>query len=231
MINGKTILAVIPARGGSKGVPRKNVRELNGKPLIAWTIQEARQSQYIDRLILSSDDDEIIQVAQEWGCEVPFKRPKELASDQTPGISPVLHAVQQCPDHDYVVLLQPTSPLRSVSDIDGCIQKCIAQGAPACVSVAESQHSPYWMYTLDSLNHMNPLIGNHAPVLRRQDSPSIYMLNGAVYVARTDWLIEHKTFVGQDTLGYPMTLERSIDIDSEIDLVIADYLLQHQIQG
>ncbi len=114
MIAGKTVLAIIPARGGSKGVPRKNIRLLAGKPLIVWTIDEAKKSKYIDRFILSSEDDEIIKIAREYGCEVPFKRPIELAQDDTPGIEPVIHAINTLEDkYDYVVLLQPTSPLRT----------------------------------------------------------------------------------------------------------------------
>ena len=121
MIEGKKVLAVIPARGGSNGVPRKNIIDVGGKPLIAWTIEEARKSKYIDRLILSSDDREIIEIAKRWGCEVPFEQPAEMARDGTPGIAPVLHAIEMLPDYDYVVLLQPTSPLRQVEDVDGCI--------------------------------------------------------------------------------------------------------------
>lgn len=117
-----TFLAIIPARGGSKGVPRKNIRNLAGKPLIAWTIEEAKKSKYINRVILSSDDNEIIEIAKNYNCEVPFVRPKNIAEDNTPGIDPVLHAIKQCPGYDYVVLLQPTSPLRTVEDIDGCIR-------------------------------------------------------------------------------------------------------------
>jgi CMP-N,N'-diacetyllegionaminic acid synthase len=120
MFEGKTILAIVPARGGSKGVPRKNIRLLAGKPLIAWTIDEAKKSRYIDRLILSSEDDEIIEVAREFGCEIPFKRPDELAQDDTPGIESVIHAINTLEEkYDFVVLLQPTSPLRTVEDIDG----------------------------------------------------------------------------------------------------------------
>ena len=126
MLNGKTILAIIPARGGSKGIPRKNIKPLAGKPLIAWTIEEAKKSKYIDRLILSSEDEEIIRIAKKWGCEVPFVRPKEFAEDETSGIEPILHAIETLSEkYDYVCLLQPTSPLRTVNDIDGCIKKCI----------------------------------------------------------------------------------------------------------
>lgn len=226
MIDGKTVLAIIPARGGSKGVPRKNIREVAGKPLIAWTIEEAKKSKYIDRLILSSDDAEIIAVAKAWGCEVPFVRPAELAQDETPGIDPVLHALDMQPGYDWVVLLQTTSPLRSVADIDGCIETCAANRAHACVTVAEAEQSPYWMYTLGSGGAMQPLIAKGKDFARRQDLPAVYALNGAVYVAQCDWLRQHKTFVSGETLGYVMPRERSLDIDTELDLQILNIRYQ-----
>src|SRR5271157_3678171 len=142
MIQNQSVLALIPARGGSKGVPRKNLREIAGKPLIAWAIEAGRQSRYIDRLILSSEDPEIMAQARSWGCEVPFVRPAELARDDTPGMEPVLHALTALPEeYDYVVVLQPTSPLRLAEDIDGCLETCLRQEAPACVTVAEVDQS------------------------------------------------------------------------------------------
>jgi len=226
MIGGKTVLAVIPARGGSKGVPRKNIRDVAGKRLIAWTIAAARKSVYIDRLILSSDDPEIIRVAGEWGCEAPFVRPAELARDDTPGIDPVLHALDALPDkYDYVVLLQPTSPLRAAQDIDGCIEKCSQTAAVACVSVTLPEKSPYWMFTLDGQGAMHPLLEAAGRYARRQDLPAVYALNGAVYVARTGWLAVTRTFVDAGTLAYVMPAERSLDIDSETDLLLAGMLL------
>lgn len=218
------ILAIIPARGGSKGVPRKNIRDLAGKPLIAWTIEEAKKSRYIDKLILSSEDDEIIEVAKQYGCEVPFKRPLELAQDDTPGIEPVLHAIEQCPGYDYVVLLQPTSPLRTVEDIDGCIEKLLNNNADFCVSVTEPEKSPYWMYTLEE-DRMVPLLPQDELVARRQDLPKVYALNGAVYVAKTRCLIIEKSFLVKDTLAYIMKSERSLDIDNELDFIICDKML------
>ena len=140
MIDGRSVLAIIPARGGSKGVPRKNIRPLGGKPLIAWTIEAAHRSAWIDRLILSSEDQEIIDTACAWGCDVPFVRPAELARDCTPGIDPVLHALKQLPSFDLVVLLQPTSPLRSAADIDRCIERCQRGGAPAAVTEIGRAH-------------------------------------------------------------------------------------------
>lgn len=226
MIGGKTVLAIIPARGGSKGVPRKNIRQVAGKPLIAWTIEEAKKSKYIDRLILSSDDDEIIEVAKNWGCEVPFVRPGELARDETPGIAPVLHAMDMLPDFEAVVLLQTTSPLRSVADIDGCIEQWSAGGANACVTVSEAGQSPYWMYTLAEGGAMQALIRTGQPFARRQDLPKAYSLNGAVYVAKSAWLRRHKTFIGDGTLGFIMPQERSLDIDTELDLQILN--IRHQ---
>jgi N-acylneuraminate cytidylyltransferase len=221
MYRGKSILAIIPARGGSKGIPRKNLRELAGKPLIAWTIEEAKKSQYIDRCILSSEDDEIIKVAQEWGCEVPFVRPAELTQDDTPGIQPVIHAINAIEEkYDYIVLLQPTSPLRTVNDIDNCIHHCIQADAPVCASVCAVDKSPYWMYTLNEGTKLCPLIQVGSCIERRQDLPAIYELNGAVYVAKPDYLLKDKSFIREDTLAYIMPADRSWDIDNEIDFLI-----------
>lgn len=225
MIAGKTVLAVIPARGGSKGVPRKNIRDLGGKPLIAWTIEAARGSRYIDRLVLSSEDAEIIKVAREWGCDVPFVRPDELAQDDTPGIEPVMHALSCLPGYDYVVLLQPTSPLRTHKDIDSCIEACVSSAADACVSVTEPDKSPYWMYTVDTRGKMSPLIKTGESILRRQDLPKAYALNGAVYVAATAPLAGSRSFLTENTVAYTMPKLSSIDIDTEADLFIAEALL------
>ena len=227
MISGKSILAIIPARGGSKGLPRKNIREVGGKPLIAWTIEEAKKSKYIDRLILSSEDEEIIKIAKTWDCEVPFVRPIELAQDDTPGIEPVLHAIKAIPEkYDYVVLLQPTSPLRKVEDIDGCIELCIQNNAPACVSVTEPDKNPYWMFTIDKKGQLNPFVVAARLITRRQDLPKVYALNGAVCVAKRDWLEKNKNFISEETMAYMMDEERSLDIDSESNLNYCDFILK-----
>lgn len=225
MIKGYTVLAIIPARGGSKGVPRKNIREIAGKPLIAWTIEAAKKSVYIDKLILSSEDREIIDVALRWGCEVPFVRPEELAKDDTPGMDPILHAIQKIEKYDFVVLLQPTSPLRNTSDIDKCIELCLKKDSNACVSVSETEKSPYWMFTLEENNQMTPIFKDKETNVRRQDLPTFVTLNGAVYVAKSDWLLVNKKFLTSETIAYEMPKERSIDIDSEFDLRIAEAML------
>lgn len=227
MYGGKTVLAIIPARGGSKGVPGKNIRKFAGLPLLAWTILEARKSKYIDRLILSTDDEKIMKVAGTYGCEVPFRRPPELAADDTPGIAPVLHALYTLPEkYDYIVLLQPTSPLRLTEDIDGCLKFCIGNnGAPACVTVTDPAEPPYWMYTVGDGAELEPLFANKQNT-PRQVLPKTYVLNGAVYVAECGWLQENKTFTGEGTRGYFMPRERSVDIDTEQDFNFCQYLFQ-----
>lgn len=226
MINDKRVLAIIPARGGSKGVPRKNVRLLAGKPLIAWTIEEAKKSRYIDRLVLSSEDQEIINVAKEYGCEVPFVRPENLAQDETPGMDPVLHALKKVQGYDYIVLLQPTSPLRLAKDIDACIERLIETQSPACVSVTEPDISPYWMYTMNENGLMQQLIKQDSLAVRRQDLPNVYALNGAVYVAETKWLLKSESFLTEATSAYVMPRNRSYDIDVEEDFMWCDWILE-----
>lgn len=224
MINGMSVLAIIPARGGSKGVPRKNIREVGGKPLIAWTIETARFSRYVDRLITSTDDPEIAAVAESCGCELPFLRPAELARDETPGIAPVLHAIEALDvRYDLVVLLQPTSPLRSVEDLDGSLELLLAQGAPACVSVVAPDKSPYWMYRRGEGGGLVPIL--EGEFTRRQDIPEVFALNGAVYAAKTGWLLRRETFVTPETVGYLMPKERSLDIDDELDLALCSLIL------
>ncbi len=231
MIHGKSLIGIIPARGGSKGIPRKNIRMLAGKPLMAWTIEEAKKSKYIDRLILSSEDAEIIKVAKNWDCEVPFVRPSELARDDTPGIEPILHALNTLKEkYDYAVLLQPTSPLRSVDDIDGCIETCISSNAPSCVSVVEVDQHPYLMHIFDKTGSLLPFIDKKAEINRRQDLPVIYILNGSVYVAGSIWLQRNRSFIKPSTKGYIMPKERSLDIDNDIDLNLCEILLNRLLK-
>lgn len=219
MIAGLKLLAIIPARGGSKGLPRKNVLPVAGKPLIAWTIAAARASRYIDRVIVSSDDDEIIGTARALGCEAPFVRPAELARDDTPGIAPVLHALSVLPGYDVVVLLQPTSPLRTVRDVDSCVEQLVETGAPSCVSVCEAECHPYLAYEKGADGSLQSFIAERAIAnMRRQDFPPAWRLNGAVYAARVDWLKQAGTFVAAGTIGYAMPVDRSLDIDTREDL-------------
>lgn len=229
MIANKKVLAIIPARGGSKGVPRKNIRDVAGKPLIAWTIEEAQKSRYIDRIVVSTEDREIADVVRLLGGEVPFMRPSELAQDDTPGITPVIHMLTTLqPAYDLVVLLQPTSPLRTFEDIDGAIDLLVNQKARACVSVAEPDKSPYWMYSVDGAGYLVPLLKSDYAC--RQDIPPVYALNGAVYVAEVDWLLQKQIFVSDETVAYIMSKKCSIDIDTETDLAISAFILSGGLQ-
>lgn len=219
------VLAVIAARGGSKGLPGKNVREVGGKPMIAWTIEAALQAACLDRAILSSDDEGIIEVARRYGCDVPYVRPAELAQDDTSGMVPVLHAIRTLPEaYDYIMLLQPTSPLRTAADIEACVALCFETQAQACVSVTPVKHHPWWTFELSG-HRLVPLIEAPEKSTRRQELPKAYGLNGAIYMARTPWLEAHQTFVSSETVGYVMPAERSVDVDTEFDLAIASMLL------
>ena len=226
MIEGRPVLGIIPARGGSKGVPRKNLRPLGGKPLLAWSVEAGQGAACIDRLVLSSDDEEIMTVARELGCEVPYRRPAHLAQDSSPTIDLVLDLLDFLPEtYGYIVLLQPTSPLRTAQDIDDAANLCVRAGAPACASVMPADRSPYWMYTLGEGGTMVPLLSPPAAT-RRQDLPAIYVLNGAVYVAQCDWLRRHRKFSGHGSVAYVMPPERSIDIDTDLDFVLAAAILE-----
>ncbi len=218
MIGGRSVLAVIPARGGSKGLPGKNILPVAGRPLLAWTIDAARASACIDRLILSSDDEAIIAVARAHGCEVPFRRPAELATDEAASIDVVLHALDALPGHDIVVLLQPTSPLRTAGDIDATCSRLAAGQAPACVTVSRVEQSPYWMYRLGDDQSLVPLLDTAARADRRQELPAVYTLNGAVYAADVTWLRRTRRFVTHETVAHVMPAQRSADIDTSEDL-------------
>jgi len=217
MFKSKKILAIIPARGGSKGVLRKNIRLVGAKPLIAWIIEAAKTSGYIDRLILSSDDNEIIQVAESFGCEAPFVRPSELAQDESSSSDVIVHALNEIPGYDYVMLLQPTSPLTVTKDIDGCIESCINSNANSMVSVTEPGKNPYWMFKMGKGNKLVPVLGEDYLNRPRQQLPCIYMPTGAIYIAESKWFLKNKSFYSNLTKGYIIPMERSLDIDSELD--------------
>ena len=231
MINEKRVLAIISARGGSKRVVHKNIRELAGKPLFAWTVEQAKESKYIDRLILSSDDMEIIRKAKQWGCEVPFVRPSELSKDDTPGIETILHALEVLPErYSFVVLLQPTSPLRNADDINRCIEMCIENDSPSCVSIVKQDKNPKLMDAIEDNDKLRPLFEAKNDVYRCQSKANAYILNGAVYVADTEWLKKSKLLVSSETVGYVMPKERSCDIDTEFDMEICNIMLQKLLQ-
>ena len=221
-----SLVALIPARGGSKGIPGKNIRLLAGIPLIAHTIKAAQQVGAITRIIVSTDDAEIAKVSKRWGAELPFIRPAELARDDTPGIAPAIHALDQIRECSEILLLQPTSPLRSSRDIEGIISFKEQRKCHSAVSVSVSQKHPQWMYRLSEDGLMRPFVDTPGANCRQALDPA-YVLNGAMYLCDRNWLEDHRSFVGPGTLGYPMPPERSVDIDTTLDWLWAETLLQH----
>jgi N-acylneuraminate cytidylyltransferase len=219
MIEGRSVLALIAARGGSKGVPGKNIVVVDGRPLIRWSIDSARQSRYIDRLVLSSDDAAIIEIARAAGCEVPFRRDAALATDEASSIDVVVDALNRIPGYDIVMLLQPTSPLRTAADIDGAIELLVSSGAAACVTVREAEEHPYWIFRIGDDGRLSRFAEPAGAMpLRRQDLPPAWSLNGAVYIADSKWFLENRTFLCSATVGYPMPAARSLDIDTFEDI-------------
>jgi CMP-N,N'-diacetyllegionaminic acid synthase len=224
------ILAVIPARGGSRGIPNKNIVPLAGRPLIEYTIRAARSAKLLDRTIVSTDSEAIAQVAKGLAAEVPFLRPERLARDETPGVDPIIHALEWIRDNDhylpeYVVVLQPTSPFRTSADIDAAVELARRDKADSVVSVAPAGEHPYWMKRMRADGTLSDLIPMTGGVHRRQELPPVYALNGAVYVARTEMLLFQRTLFPEPTYGYVMPAERSIDIDTVWDLRIAEAIL------
>jgi len=220
VIGRRRVLALIPARRGSKGLPGKNILPVNGRPLMTWSIEAARGARYVDRVVLSSEDDAIIALARARGCEVPFRRPEALATDTAAMIDVVLHALDVLPEHDVVVLLQPTSPLRNASDIDAACERFASSGAPSCVSVCPAAQSPYWMFRLGTNDTLSPIIETPVGISRRQDLPLVYVLNGAIYVADVAWLRQSRTFLTRETVAYVMPIDRSLDIDTVLDFEV-----------
>ena len=223
------LLAIIPARGGSKGIPRKNIKTLAGKPLIGWTIDAAKKAGCVDHIVVSTEDEEIAAVARGLGADVPFMRPSELAEDETPGIDPILHAIKNLPSYEWVLLLQPTSPLRSSLDIEGIWQLCQSSAAPSAVSITKVSKHPCWMYQYSNQGQLRPFISGCSDITRRQDLPAAYALNGALYLAKTQWLLQQGSFIGPETIGYIMPQERSVDIDTEQDIRWAEFLIGQKI--
>lgn len=228
MIQDCKVIAIVPARGGSKGIPKKNIKMLIDKPLIAWTISEAKKAKYIDRLIVSTDNEEIADISRQWGAEVPFLRPAELAKDETPGIEPILHALEKFPDYEYVIVLQPTTPLRQVKDIDAAIELCVTNKSKFCVSVTESKIVPEWMFNINENGNLNALIDDDIPY-QRQKAKKTYMLNGAIYIGKREELFKTRSFITPETIAYVMPQERSVDIDDMSDFKWTEFLLEKGI--
>ena len=225
------VLGIVPARGGSKGVPRKNIRLLQGKPLLAYTAEAALGSSRLSRVILSTDDYEIADTGREWGLDVPFMRPNELAVDSSPTLPVVRHALVSLEasgeNFDAVCLLQPTSPLRRSVDIDNCIELLERTGADSVISVlpVPSEYNPKWVYWQSDNGELSISVGDKDPVARRQDLPSAYHRDGSVYVTRTQVIMDRESLYGDHVVAYNMPSEFSVNIDSEDDWLKAERMM------
>lgn len=185
--------------------------------MVAWTIEAAQKARCITKVILSSDNSEIISVAKSFGCDVPFIRPDTLATDSASTLDVVLHSVDQVPGYDFVIILQPTSPLRTAADIDAAFNAMIACGARSCVSVCEVDETPYWMFSLGENGLLERLINLPNEIHRRQDLPKAYKLNGAIYIIKVAELRKTKSFTSDETFAYIMDRRVSIDVDTRLD--------------
>ncbi len=232
MINNK-IIAIITARGGSKGLPRKNIRMLAGKPLIAYSILAGINCPYICRCIVSTEDSEIKQVSLKWGAEV-IDRPEELASDYALSQDVVRHVMEtlEAEGHlpEYFVLLQPTSPLRTAEHITLCLKKYFASSVACAISVTEAEHHPYKTLLLQN-NYLKPLINIESLDKPRQILPKIVRQNGAIYVMPSKLFLELNSFYAEPAMPFFMTREESIDIDEEYDLLLAEFIMKKGIKS
>jgi CMP-N,N'-diacetyllegionaminic acid synthase len=225
------VLGLVPARGGSKGVPRKNIRLLHGKPLLQYTADAALASRHLSHVVLSTDDEEIAEVGRSAGLDVSFMRPAELAQDATPMLPVVQHALRWFEAHgryfDAICLLQPTNPLRTVSDIDRCVELFDGSGADTVFTVlpVPAEHNPHWVYFEAADGTLRLSTGEATPIPRRQELPRAFHREGSVYVTRTAIVLESNTFYGPRTLGCPIDAERSVNIDGQHDWDRAEALL------
>lgn len=227
-----SFLAIIPARGGSKGIPGKNIKEIAHKPLIAWTIEHAKKSIYINKLIVSTDDSRIAEVAGRYGCDVPFLRPKNFSTDESHRNEYIRHAHDVFSEYEHLIILQPTSPLREASHIDGAIDFYLESKSPACVSVCEQKPSPHWMFSMEDNKKLKP-IGSNPNFSRRQDIENFYRLNGAIFIINAKFFMESSEsdpFLTEHTIGFKMDAVSSIDIDEKFDWFIAEQILNSDDQ-
>ena len=233
MIDKYKVISVIPARGGSKGVPRKNIKPLAGKPLIAYTIEQSLQSEYIDRTIVSTEDREIADISRQYGAEVPFMRPDDLAGDQVATVDVLLHTINWLEEEDkynfdILVLLHTTTPLRAVKDIDSCIRLLVEAKADDVFSVTEAHRNPYFNM-VEIKQDGKVMLSKEGTFASRQNAPKVYDMNSSIYVWWKDILKSEKKIFLKNSRIYIMSKERSLDIDDNLDFKIAEFLIKDQL--
>ena len=218
----KRILSIIPARAGSKRLPRKNMADLAGRPLIAWTIEASLNSKYITKTVVSSDSKEILKIAKEYGADF-LKRPGLLANDTASSESVVAHALESIEEKfNFIVLLQPTSPLRKTEDIDNSFEKLFRENVTALVSVCETDNKILKAFKENEKGFLEGLSNNKYPFMRRQDLPKTYMSNGAIYIVKVSDFLKNNSFYTDKTISYVMHGDSNLDIDTKDDLKKAE---------
>jgi len=228
------IIGFIFARGGSKGVPRKNIRPLANKPLIAYAIRAAKECRFINRVIVSTDDDEIATIARHYGAEIPFMRPADLAGDKAPEWLSWQHAISEVRKTstmslDVFVSIPTTAPLRSASDIDACISLLLESDADIVITVKKAERSPYFnMVNLDERGYAHVVISTEKNTTRRQDAPAVYDMTTVAYAARPDFVMRARGIFEGNVRVVVVPPERALDIDTELDFKIAEYLMKEQ---
>jgi len=224
----KSFLAIIPARGNSKRLPNKNILKMNGKPLISWTIEAAKKSDYLNKIIVSSENDTILKISEELNVNI-IKRPQELAYDSTTTVDTIIHTIKkQKESYEYIVLLQATSPLRNEKHIDEAINLLKEKNADAIISVCECEHSPLWSNKIEDNLSMSNFLKKEILNKRSQDLNKYYRLNGAIYICKIEKFLKNKSFfLNQNIFAYKMGKKYSIDIDEEIDFFIAEQLMKY----
>lgn len=226
-------LAIIPARSGSKGLKDKNIRPLNGKPLMAYTIEAALESGVFDKVVVSTDCQTYAEIAKKYGAEVPFLRAEHLAGDTVATNEVIIDLLDKFKttgsEFDSMMILQPTSPLRTSGDIKKAMALLIEKKANAVVSVCETEHSPLYTGAIPADLRMDGFLKKDIGY-RRQDLPKYYRLNGAIYLARIDYFLEYQDFYKKDCYAYMMDKQRSIDIDDEVDFLLAEVVLKNRIK-
>lgn len=234
MINQKRILAIIPARGGSKGLPGKNSRPLQGMPLVAWPIKAALNSRYVDRVIVTTDDTQIATIAKEYGADVPFMRPAHLAQDSSPSSDAIIHALDFCTseegEYDYIVVLEPTSPLTESTDIDAALEQLMASRATAIVGASKvgSTH-PVYCATIGADQFLKPYHrDNFAKPVRRQDLDDLYFFEGSLYISEVKQYRDMMTFYHESTLPYIVPAWKSLEIDTLLDFLMVEAVVKHK---
>lgn len=236
MINGKSVLAIIPARGGSKGLPRKNILLLAGLPLLGWPVKASRGSKYIDRIIVSTEDKEIAKIAQKQGAEVPFLRPSELAQDTSTTFSVLEHAIEYLKKegciYEYCLLLEPTSPLTESADIDRALEKLDSSRniADSIVGVSrvEAAH-PTFDVRINKKGLIEPYLPNgFSKIGRRQEMDDLYFFEGSLYISKTAVLLEKRSFYHERTLPYIVPRWKSIEVDEIVDLICIEAIMKNK---